>query len=137
MKRKRQAQPSGKTVANLASLIGLLVVWTVVWANLPSREELLAEHPPDTPPTAMTELDLTIPGVVGSHATPNVHRSDGGDHRAGRSNHFSEKDCLADSWRTCTDLHSAGDRSRCETLHSNRPSAKCRRLGEQREGKSN
>ncbi|MCP9455638.1 MAG: hypothetical protein NNA18_05965 [Nitrospira sp.] len=130
MKRKQQAEPSGKTVANVASLIGLLVVWTVVWAHLPSREELLAEHSSDALSTAIPELDLTIPGVVGSPAAPNVHRADGGDHRAGRSNRFSEKDCLANTGRACADWSSGGDPLRCKMLPSNRPSTKCRRLSE-------
>jgi len=65
MKTEKQAEPSGKFTAIVASTIGLALVWTIVWAHLPSREELLSEEPnlgaPAPPP--VPELDLTIPGV--------------------------------------------------------------------------
>jgi hypothetical protein len=42
---------------------GLALVWGLVWANLPSKEEMLADMPVVRPaaPPAMPELDLTIP----------------------------------------------------------------------------
>lgn len=65
MKPVKQAEPSGKIIALVASTIGLALVWTIVWAHLPSREELLSKEPnlgaPAPPP--VPELDLTIPGV--------------------------------------------------------------------------
>jgi len=78
MKTEKQAEPSGKFTAIVASTIGLALVWTIVWAHLPSREELLSEEPnlgaPAPPP--VPELDLTIPGVPsvrpGGSAVSNV-----------------------------------------------------------------
>jgi len=65
MKSAKQVEPSGKSTAILVSVVGLALVWTVIWAHLPSREALLAEQPnlgaPAPPP--VPELDLTIPGV--------------------------------------------------------------------------
>ncbi len=60
-----QPEPRGKLTAILASMVGLVLVWTVVWANLPSREKLLSEQPylGDSVPPPVPELDLTIPGV--------------------------------------------------------------------------
>ena len=65
MKSQKQAEPQGKLTAIVVSTVGLALVWTIVWAHLPSREELLSERPnlgaPAPPP--VPELDLTIPGV--------------------------------------------------------------------------
>ena len=65
MKSVTQAESPGKLTAIMASAVGLVLVWTIVWAHLPSREELLSQQPnlgaPAPPP--VPELDLTIPGV--------------------------------------------------------------------------
>ena len=62
----RQDQ-SGKFTASAVSVAGLALVWGVVWANLPSKGELLSApaiqiRPAGSEPAA-PELDLTIPGV--------------------------------------------------------------------------
>ena len=62
-----QPQPySSRVLTMVVSLAVLAVVWTVVWASLPTLEELRASKvPPQAAETAPPSpvLDLTIPGV--------------------------------------------------------------------------
>jgi len=53
-------------MAGIVSLVSLALIWGIIWANLPSKEELLAAQPPpqiSAPAPAEPVLDLTIPGV--------------------------------------------------------------------------
>ncbi len=65
MKTTKKSEPTGKVTASLVSLGGLILVWSIVWANLPSKQELLSTGVEAnglvTP--AVPVLDLTIPGV--------------------------------------------------------------------------
>lgn len=56
---------SGKAPASLVSVVGLILVWGIVWANLPSKTELRsAQSPtPEAVVPVVPELDLAIPGV--------------------------------------------------------------------------
>lgn len=60
---------SGKVPASLASVLGLILVWGIVWANLPSKDELWSAQSPvhNAVTPVAPELDLTIPGVSGSN----------------------------------------------------------------------
>ena len=63
MNKPREQGASGTSLAALASVVGLALVWSVVWANVPSWEELLSGQPRVPAAPAVPELDLTIPGV--------------------------------------------------------------------------
>jgi hypothetical protein len=52
-------------MARVVTVVGLLLLWGLVWANLPSQDELRSmpvKQGPATPPMA-SDLDLSIPGV--------------------------------------------------------------------------
>ena len=65
MKTTSRHTTSGKVPASLASVLGLIFVWGIVWANLPSKDELLSAQSPvrNAVTPVVPELDLTIPGV--------------------------------------------------------------------------
>jgi hypothetical protein len=56
---------SGKVPASLVSVVGLILVWGLVWANLPSKTELRSAQSSarEAVVPVVPELDLTIPGV--------------------------------------------------------------------------
>ena len=64
MSGKHVREQSGKGTVGVVSIVGLLLVWTIVWANLPSKETLQSAQAGGvaTVPPAVPELDLTIPG---------------------------------------------------------------------------
>ncbi|MCA1957807.1 MAG: hypothetical protein LDL14_04665 [Nitrospira sp.] len=119
-------------MANLASFIGLALVWSVVWANLPSWEELLSEQPVVHSPAAVPELDLTIPGVTASHTAGEPHRVGGNaDRQASRFHRVAESKCAEDMQRVCPASLSNEERLRCEALNLKRASTLCRTSEEQ------
>jgi hypothetical protein len=65
MKSASPPTASGKATAILVSIMGLVLVWGIVWANLPSKYELLSGQPREAAPAVppVVELDLSIPGV--------------------------------------------------------------------------
>ncbi|MCS6896768.1 MAG: hypothetical protein NZM29_02250 [Nitrospira sp.] len=113
-------------MANLVSLIGLALVWSVVWANLPSREELLSEQAGASSSAATRELDLTIPGVAVTHEGQRPEQAvtavDSRDHRLHR---LSEAECLNKARQACPPSLPDGERLQCEALHLKGLSAAC------------
>jgi hypothetical protein len=65
MNTSSQEMPSGKGMARAVSVAGLALVWGLIWANMPSKDEWLSDQvkPGFTVPATIPELDLTIPGV--------------------------------------------------------------------------
>jgi hypothetical protein len=132
MKGRTQPDPSGRAMANLASLIGLALVWSVVWANLPSWEELLSEQPVVHSPAVVPELDLTIPGVTASRSAGEPHRAGRDtDRRESHSHRASRAKCPEDVQRTCPASLPNEERLQCEALNLKRPSTSCRTPEEQ------
>lgn len=62
MKATNKQEPAGKVTASLVSVVGLVLVWGIVWANLPSKDELLSaqSQPRAAAVPVVPELDLTI-----------------------------------------------------------------------------
>ncbi|MCP9448716.1 MAG: hypothetical protein NNA21_01470 [Nitrospira sp.] len=119
-------------MANLASLIGLALVWSVVWANLPSWEELLSEQPVVHSPAVVPELDLTIPGVAAPRSTGEHNRVGGNaDRRASRFHHVAESKCAEEVQQICPASLPSEERLRCEALNLKRASTPCRTSEEQ------
>lgn len=117
---------SGKFTAGVASVAGLVLVWGIVWANLPSKEELLSAQAPDRRPAklpAVSELDLTIPGVPGGpQAAGKTGENTGGVVSAGppaysnadpRARQVVEVKCDAEVQRYCPDSLTGEERRRC------------------------
>lgn len=134
MKTINQQEPSGKGIASVVSVVGLVLVWGIVWANLPSKDELLSaqskEHvvAPPVPP----ELDLTIPGVPpaplsnsSSHkgteeaatvSSPNEvapESKSNGFADDMRARQIAEVKCEAEVQQVCPDSLTGEDRRRC------------------------
>jgi len=133
----------GNLITNSISVAGLLLVWTIIWANLPSKEELFSAQP--TSSTAdvqrVPELDLTIPGVsgqltersVGTGEAASVRRLDGvpvpSDSRARQ---IAEMKCEAEVQQYCPDSLLGEDRRHCVVQRMRRLNPSCQQIVRQR-----
>jgi hypothetical protein len=148
MSKTREQTSSGKSLATLASVVGLALVWSVVWANLPSWEELQSAQPRVPAVPAVPELDLTIPGVPSrpSHAPS---RLDGqGKEVAGatvsktsgevsgtqtiRVGQVVEMKCAAEVQEACPDTLTQEERHQCLERRMRTFSAPCQALAQKR-----
>lgn len=147
MKPATQPSSSGKVTASVVSVLGLILVWGIVWANLPSKNELLsAQSKERVTAQAVPALDLSIPGVP---ATPpsgaSVHQdgtrqsraaaseassgSAGGDFRARQ---IAEVKCEADVQQICPDSLTGEERRQCVAQRMKQFSPLCRQIVQQR-----
>lgn len=121
---------SSRLTAILVTIVGLGLVWGLVWANMPTKDQLQAS---DVSPRAMTAisptpaLDLSIPGVPapdapGSHRVvvngAEVSQPEQGMGGAGgaldpRAKQIAEMKCEAELQQVCPDGLQGGDRRRC------------------------
>lgn len=121
---------SNRLAAILVTLVGLGLVWGLVWANMPTKDQFHASDvssrskkaEPATP-----QLDLSIPGVPapdapGSHRVvvngaevPQPGQSTGGAGGAVdlRSKQIAEMKCEAELQQVCPDTVQGEDRRRC------------------------
>ncbi len=134
---------SGKATTSLVTVIGLILVWTIVWANLPSKDELLSAQPASSPveATRVPELDLTIPGVS---TQPNESSAGNGGAGSvttlgglsvpleGRARQIAEVKCEAEVQQYCPDSLSGEDRRRCVMQRLKRFDAPCQQIVRQR-----
>lgn len=139
-----QPEPPGKLTATLASIVGLVLVWAVVWANLPSREELLSEQPslgaPVPPP--VPELDLTIPGVSPVRPAGKPGRASGPaeSKMSGRiavpydsqAKLINELKCDAEVQEVCPMSLTDEERRQCMARSKKQLSIPCRRMVQER-----
>jgi hypothetical protein len=148
MIKPREHASSGKSLATLASVVGLALVWSVVWANLPSWEELESAQPRVPAAPAVPELDLTIPGVP-AHTFPTPGRLDGeGKGIAGatisqtsgglpgtqtiRAGQVAEMKCAAEVQESCPDTLTQNERQQCLERRMHTFSAPCQTLAQKR-----
>jgi hypothetical protein len=121
---------SNRLTAILATIAGLGLVWGLVWANLPTSDQL---HASGAPPRAVTAtlptptLDLSIPGVPppdapGAHRVvvngaelPQSEQGEGGLEVASdpRSKQIAEMKCEAELQQACPDSLQGESRRRC------------------------
>jgi hypothetical protein len=121
---------SSRLTAILVTIVGLGLVWGLVWANMPSKDQLHASGVASrsmkaTPPT--TSLDLSIPGVPAPDA-PGSHRvvvngteipqPEQGLGEAAvaldpRARQLAEMKCEAELQQACPDSLQGEDRRRC------------------------
>lgn len=149
MKTTNQQEPSGKITASLVSLVGLALVWGIVWAHLPSKEELLSTPRAAVVPVVQ-ELDLTIPGVPAAlpAGTP---KQEGAERSArpselpapetidslsipsdGRTRQIAEVKCDAEVQQFCPDSLTRDDRRRCVTQRMKQLQPPCQKIVRQR-----
>ncbi|OQW31755.1 MAG: hypothetical protein A4E19_00060 [Nitrospira sp. SG-bin1] len=134
---------SGRAITNSISIAGLILVWTIIWANFPSKEELLSAQSvtPVAQAQRVPELDLTIPGV----SSRPIDRSAGvGDaasvrgleglalSRDNRARQVAEVKCEAEVLQYCPDSLDGEDRRRCVTHGLKRLTPSCQQIVRQR-----
>jgi len=151
MKTTDKQELSGKVTASLVSVFGLVIVWGIVWANLPSKDELLsAQQPLGAVPPVVQELDLTIPGV--STAQPAGVPNHEGAERSGvsgqpatsetrgdfqlpgdaRTRQIAEVKCDAEVQQFCPDSLAGEERRRCVAQRMKRLPLACQQIVRQR-----
>lgn len=152
MKTTDKQEPSGKVTASLVSVFGLVLVWGIVWANLPSKDELLSAQRQSRAavPPVVQELDLTIPGVPTTQPT-GVPNHEGAD-RSGesgelaasesrdafqlptdaRTRQIAEVKCDAEIQQFCPDSLAGEDRRRCVAQRMKRLPLPCQQIMRQR-----
>ena len=156
MKTTNKQEPAGKVTASLVSVVGLVLVWGIVWANLPSKEELLSaqSQPRVAAPLVVPELDLTIPGVPtsaqnqegGGGATgmseidqPRSGRLPASETtgafsipRDARARQIAEVKCDADVQQFCPDSLTGDDRRQCVAQRMKQLPPVCQQIVRQR-----
>jgi hypothetical protein len=143
MKATNVTEQSGKTTTSLATVGGLVLVWTIVWANLPPKEEFLSAQSASatdempSPP----ELDLAIPGVSSQSLQNPAETTEtssvttiGGlsvpyDRRARQ---IADVKCEAEVQQYCPDSLEGEDRRRCVMHRIKRLDPPCQQIVRQR-----
>ncbi|MBX3301975.1 MAG: cysteine rich repeat-containing protein [Nitrospira sp.] len=132
-----------KPITILVTVGGLSLVWAIVWANLPSKEELLSAQA-GSPPVEFPRvpaLDLAIPGVSGSPETTSVRAGQtapvatlGGLSvpRDGRARKIAEVKCDAEIQQYCPDSLAGEDRRRCVMQRFKRLDVSCQQIVQER-----
>lgn len=142
MKTTNAQERSGKAVTNSISVAGLILVWIVIWANFPSKEELFSAQSASSiaEMQGVSELDLTIPGVVrqsaetvGTADSPSVATLGGlSVPRDRRAREIAEVKCEAEVQQYCPDSLTGEGRRRCMTQRLKRLDAPCQQIVQQR-----
>lgn len=148
MNKSREQVSSGRSLATLASVVGLALVWSVVWANLPSWDELQSAQPrgPAVPPAP--ELDLTIPGVPVRPAQAPSRPAGEGKGQTGATNsktaganvvsratpagQVAEVKCAAEMQDSCPDQLTREERYQCLERHMSKLSTPCQAIAQKR-----
>ncbi len=133
----------------LVTLVGLGLVWGLVWANMPAKEQFEASgalsrsKPADPPPPV---LDLSIPGVPspdasGSHrvvlngaeVSPDGQKAgEAGGTMDLRTKQIVEMKCEVELQRVCPDGLQGEDRQRCMALRVKQFPSPCQSIVRQR-----
>lgn len=143
MKPTHTEDRSGKAVTNSISAAGLILVWTIIWANFPSKEELFSAQPASSTADVqrMPELDLTIPGVSGQ---PTERSAGTGEATSAtivgglsvpadsRARQIAEVKCEAEVQQYCPDALTGEDRRRCVAQGLKRLAPPCQQIVRQR-----
>jgi hypothetical protein len=143
MKTINAKERSGKTAASLVTVAGLILVWTIVWANFPSKEELLSAQSGTSSVEAsqVPALDLTIPGVSSQPATNAAGAGEAASvttlgglsvPRDSRARQISEVKCDAEVQQYCPDSLSGEDRRHCVMQRFKRLAPTCQQIMQQR-----
>ena len=130
-------------MTSFVSVAGLVLVWAIIWANFPSKEELLSAQSasPSAEAQHVPELDLTIPGVTrrppesqaGTGEAASATTLDGASvPRDSRARQISEVKCDAEVQQYCPDSLSGEDRRRCVMQRIKQLNPTCQQIVRQR-----
>ncbi|MCS6292874.1 MAG: hypothetical protein H8J66_07355 [Nitrospira sp.] len=141
----KPSSSSTRLTAILVTIVGLGLVWGLVWANMPTKDQLHASAVSSramkaAPPTPA--LDLSIPGVPlpdapGSHRVvvngaevPQSEQSMGGAGVAldPRAKQIAEMKCEAELQQVCPDSLQGEDRRRCMERRAKHLSSPCQSI---------
>jgi hypothetical protein len=143
MKTTDVTERSGKTTTSLVTVGGLIVVWTIIWANFPSKEELLSAQstsPADEVPHP-SELDLSIPGVPNQPVESPTGTGDAASASTlgglsvphdRRARQIAEVKCEAEVQSYCPDSLSGEARRRCVMQRLKQLDTTCQQVVRQR-----
>ena len=143
---------SGKVLASLISVVGLSLVWVVVWANLPTKDKLWSGQSVVRKIDASTvpELDLTIPGTPSngqSGISPpkgvDQFKSTGTTSTSNQTDRFSvpmegrakqvvEVKCEAETQRICPNSLAEDERQQCVARRITQLPSPCQQIVRQR-----
>ncbi|MDH4083560.1 MAG: cysteine rich repeat-containing protein [Nitrospira sp.] len=143
MKTLNAKERSGKAAASLVTVAGLILVWAIVWANFPSKEELLSAQSGTSSVEAsqVPALDLRIPGVSSQPATNFAGAGEAGSvttlgglsvPRDSRARQIAEVKCDAEVQQHCPASLSGEDRRRCVMKRLKRLAPPCQQIMQQR-----
>jgi len=131
-----------KAITNSISVAGLILIWIMIWANFPSKEELFSAQSASSivEEQRAPELDLTIPGVVGRPAESQEGAADSSAATFGglsvprdrRAREIAEVKCEAEVQQYCLDSLTGEDRRRCVLQRLKRLDVPCRQIVRQR-----
>lgn len=143
MKTSKTEERVTNVITNAVSVAGLILVWTIIWANFPSQEELFSgqsapaiDDIPRVPP-----LDLTIPGVSrrsaersgGTGDTTSVTTLGGlSVPRDSRARQIAEVKCEAEVQQYCPDSLGGEDHRHCVAQSLKRLNSLCQQIVRQR-----
>ena len=139
----KPTEHSAKTIASLVTGGGLILVWAIVWANFPPKDELLSARSAPSPVEAShpQELDLTIPGVSrqsiqGSTGTgePSLSTAMSGEAvvQDSRARQIAEVRCDAQVQEFCPDSLAGEERRRCVMQRMRQLDQPCQQIVRQR-----
>ncbi|QPD05050.1 MAG: hypothetical protein Nkreftii_002824 [Candidatus Nitrospira kreftii] len=143
MKTISAKERSGRSAASLVTVAGLILVWTIVWANFPSKEQLLSAQSGTSSVEAsqVPALDLTIPGVSSQPATNAAGAGEAASvttlgglsvPRDSRARQIAEVKCDAEVQQYCPDSLSGDDRRYCVIQRFKRLAPTCQQIMQQR-----
>lgn len=143
MRQPKPTEQPAKTIASLVTGGGLILVWAIVWANFPSKGELLSARSAPSPVEVShsQELDLTIPGVPrqsvrGSTGTgePSLGTAIGGEAATpdSRARQIVEVRCDAQVQEFCPDSLAGEERRRCVMQRMRQFDSPCQQIARQR-----
>ncbi len=144
MKTANTEERSGRASTNAISVAGLILVWTIIWANFPSKEELFSAQSAASIAEAqrVPELDLTIPVGTSGQSSERLEGTGeaasvtirGGSAIPGnsRTRQIAEVKCEAEVQQYCPDSLTGDARRRCVAQSIKRLNPACQQIVRQR-----
>lgn len=143
MVQPKQTNQSAKATASLVTGSGLILVWAIIWTNIPSKDELLSAQSTrlSVERPRQVELDLTIPGLPrqslqGSTGTEELSRGAAGSGEVAlqdsRARQIAEVRCDAHVQEFCPDSLAGDERRRCVIQRMRQFDQSCQQIVQQR-----
>jgi hypothetical protein len=143
MKTVPTEERAGNVITNSISAAGLILVWSIIWANFPSQEELFSKQsaPAIVEGPRVPQLDLTIPGASRRSTDSLLGARDrtspttlGGLSvpRDSRARQIAEVKCEAEVQQYCPDSQAGEDHRHCVAQSLKRLDLPCQQIVRQR-----